>query len=246
MMMIPLKHLMFKTHTNELAYAAYLSASSAGFGKNLTAYMATKTAVPNYTYEGTDHWQRYTIPTISTTIVAVVAEAWLVSTDVFLNRTVTTQEGSFEMRNKTTQEVLGSGSGVGAYNTRFPVIDLSSLGGTDMRIQQTANEVQINSFIDNTHTGFIAFFDVRQYTVLSPDDQDEIEKFVLFVDDATIDFVGTPLTGISPLEVQFTDLSTVNHAISVWDFGDGNTVTFAGETHPLNTYTSDNCSLSLL
>jgi PKD repeat protein len=62
----------------------------------------------------------------------------------------------------------------------------------------------------------------------------------------SIDFVGTPLSGTSPLAVQFTDLSSVNHAYSLWDFGDGNIATFVGETHPLNTYTTDGCSLDLL
>jgi hypothetical protein len=63
---------------------------------------------------------------------------------------------------------------------------------------------------------------------------------------SNIDFVGTPLSGTSALDVQFTDLSVVAHAYSTWDFGDGNIATFAGETHPLNTYTADSCSLDLL
>ncbi len=54
----------------------------------------------------------------------------------------------------------------------------------------------------------------------------------------SVDFVGTPRVGFSPLVVQFTDLSVLNHSMSTWDFGDGNSVTVAGFTHPINTYVS--------
>jgi PKD repeat protein len=84
------------------------------------------------------------------------------------------------------------------------------------------------------------------YKSNSEDEMDEYSAVIAFAPDATIDFVGTPLTGTSPLAVQFTDLSVVNHAISTWDFGDGNTVSYAGQTHPLNTYTTDACSIALL
>ncbi len=54
----------------------------------------------------------------------------------------------------------------------------------------------------------------------------------------SVDFVGTPRVGFSPLVVQFTDLSILNHETSVWDFGDGNWISVAGFTHPINTYIS--------
>jgi len=65
----------------------------------------------------------------------------------------------------------------------------------------------------------------------------------LTVSKPIVDFSGTPLTGDSPLNVQFTDLSNINAVKSVWDFGDGNTVTVSGSTNPVNTYTSDACSV---
>lgn len=49
------------------------------------------------------------------------------------------------------------------------------------------------------------------------------------------DFGFTPLTGVSPLEVRFTDLSTGVPTSWSWDFGDGGTSTLQ---NPVHTYTS--------
>lgn len=54
--------------------------------------------------------------------------------------------------------------------------------------------------------------------------------------DLDIDFVGVPLSGDDPLSVAFTDLSVINIKSSVWDFGDGSTVSFAGSTNPTHIY----------
>ncbi len=54
----------------------------------------------------------------------------------------------------------------------------------------------------------------------------------------TADFIGSPITGIAPLLVQFTDQSTngTNPIISwAWDFGDGTT---SNEEHPAHVYTA--------
>jgi len=50
-------------------------------------------------------------------------------------------------------------------------------------------------------------------------------------------FTGAPLTGTSPLTVQFTDLSTNSPTSWIWNFGDGN---FTGNTtqNPTHIYTS--------
>lgn len=50
------------------------------------------------------------------------------------------------------------------------------------------------------------------------------------------DFTATPLTGLSPLEVSFTDLSAGNITGWSWDFGDGNT-TGANQKNPVHLYT---------
>lgn len=58
-------------------------------------------------------------------------------------------------------------------------------------------------------------------------------------------FTGTPLSGTSPVNVQFTDLSTGNPTSWSWNFGDGNT-TNATVKNPLHTYTiSGNFTVTL-
>ncbi len=51
----------------------------------------------------------------------------------------------------------------------------------------------------------------------------------------TADFIASPRTGVAPLTVVFTNLSTGDYASSEWDFGDGRTSTSASPTY---TYTS--------
>ncbi|HOS82930.1 MAG TPA: PKD domain-containing protein [Methanolinea sp.] len=51
----------------------------------------------------------------------------------------------------------------------------------------------------------------------------------------TANFVASPLTGITPLTVQFTDTSTGGPTTWLWDFGDGTTSTLQSPTH---TFTS--------
>ncbi len=57
---------------------------------------------------------------------------------------------------------------------------------------------------------------------------------VLF-DPPTADFIGEPDSGLVPLEVQFTDMSTDSVNNWDWDFGDGET---SYEQNPLHTYDS--------
>jgi len=48
-------------------------------------------------------------------------------------------------------------------------------------------------------------------------------------------FAATPLTGITPLTVQFTDTSTGGPTTWLWDFGDGTTSTLQSPTHTFTT-----------
>ena len=59
----------------------------------------------------------------------------------------------------------------------------------------------------------------------------------------TADFVGSPLSGIVPLAVTFTDLSTGGATGWSWDFGDGATSTLRNPTH---TYTVPGAYIVLL
>ncbi|MCP3918338.1 MAG: PKD domain-containing protein, partial [bacterium] len=51
----------------------------------------------------------------------------------------------------------------------------------------------------------------------------------------TADFVGTPLSGVAPLTVQFTDQSTGTITSRLWTFGDGGS---SPSTHPSHQYTT--------
>ena len=52
-------------------------------------------------------------------------------------------------------------------------------------------------------------------------------------------FTGTPLTGVAPLDVTFTDSSTGTSITNRrWDFGDGNISNYAVSTNPVHRYTS--------
>lgn len=50
------------------------------------------------------------------------------------------------------------------------------------------------------------------------------------------DFVGEPLTGLQPLSVQFTDLSTPVEAITAWDWDFGDGTPHSTEQNPLHIY----------
>ncbi|NLX75710.1 MAG: PKD domain-containing protein, partial [Synergistaceae bacterium] len=59
--------------------------------------------------------------------------------------------------------------------------------------------------------------------------------YITVYDPAQADFTATPLTGVAPLEVDFTNLSSGDYDSFTWDFGDGNSST---EFEPTHTYTS--------
>lgn len=58
--------------------------------------------------------------------------------------------------------------------------------------------------------------------------------------DDTIDFSATPLLGVAPLTVVFTNLTTTQHLDSyLWSFGDGTTSTEVNPTHVYQTGSTD-------
>jgi PKD repeat protein len=60
------------------------------------------------------------------------------------------------------------------------------------------------------------------------------------------DFIGTPLTGPKPLNVQFTDASTGNGTLTyAWNFGDGNTSILKDPSHTYYTVGSYTVNLTV-
>jgi PKD repeat protein len=185
------------------------------------------------------------MPSITSLTAVFIAEAQRTDPDPTWPQQ--TQAGQAECLVNGTQEFTISGSG--AMDTWEPVGDMTAREGQTFTFLQQPVEAQLPDAIVDVLQGFATInVRIRQYFVADTGDKDEASKIIVFgsAESVTIDFVGTPLAGTSPLAVQFTDISTVDHALSVWDFGDGNTATFAGQTHPLNTYTTDACSIALL
>ena len=64
-------------------------------------------------------------------------------------------------------------------------------------------------------------------------DQEIKTNYITVYDPVNTDFSAAPTTGIGPLEVAFTNLSTGSYDGFTWDFGDGNT---SNETNPVHIY----------
>ena len=64
-------------------------------------------------------------------------------------------------------------------------------------------------------------------------DQETKTNYITIYDPVNADFSATPTTGIGPLEVAFTNLSSGSYDGFTWDFGDGNT---SNETNPVHIY----------
>lgn len=77
---------------------------------------------------------------------------------------------------------------------------------------------------------------IRRYPATTPYIEDWTDYFTIADNLPAVDFVGEPLQGYTPMDVQFTDLSPNGSAQILswhWDFGDGSTSTLQ---HPLHTY----------
>jgi len=61
----------------------------------------------------------------------------------------------------------------------------------------------------------------------------------------TADFIGTPLSGIAPVTVQFSDLSTGVQTSWLWDFGDGETSAEQNPSHEYNRVGNYTVSLTV-
>jgi PKD repeat protein len=201
-----------------------------GYGDEITQYYEEK---------------RYTVADITLADTPTIA-AYIYETAMQNDTVITIFDGSIECKiNGETMATITGAPGAGWVET----IDLTSLAGTDISVELVPVEELLAAPTPTKWTGVAAWHRIRRYegdSISKAEKTAYIKIATTSSEDAYIDFVGTPLSGTSPLEVQFTDLSVVDHAQSIWLFGDGYGATFAGETHPLHTYTTDGCSLDLL
>lgn len=234
--------------TNAAAWAAWLAKSWSGGSQPYAMLFLERFIGPPETsahqYSASRNSRSYTIPSFASTSVIISLEAENVSS--WGPYGINVPEGNVTVEINSQPFATVPASAVTGFS---PIADLTSFAGTVASYFAYPSEEQLTTPATNLiQHGIIVDCRVMHYIATSPGNKDDESKIVSFIphEDVSIDFVGTPLSGTSSLAVQFTDLSLVEHTFSVWDFGDGNSISFAGETHPTNTYTSDNCSLGLL
>lgn len=233
------------TSSNEQAYNDWLGSGWTTNTPNVTAFMANK-AGSGATYLGSRKSLSVTMPSITSTTIGMYAEYQRTDSDIILNRSISQQHGSFYFA-ISGGPTLNTISGIGEIDVWGQGASLINYAGQSIVVLVYPNHAVIDPLHPTGQKGYIAYSRLYHYKADNSDNFDSISQSLrINIPNVTIDFVGTPLIGDSPLAVQFTDLSVVSHALSIWDFGDGNTVTYAGETNPLNTYTADSCSLDLL
>jgi len=242
--------------TNATCFADFVATSYGSNSQEASVYLNKNlgTGDPrNFTYLGARFLMPNTIlPSLTGTDVAYVIEAKRQSSSDIGTPTWDIQSPAGEIKLQVDGGQVATISS-GGYDSDFkPIHDISYKGGTgSFNWDHQPSETILPDGGDGVISGMHVIVRLLRYVATTEEDMDTEEKesyigIGILSENVFIDFVGTPLTGTSPLPVQFTDLSNVEHALSVWEFGDGNSVTFAGETHPLNTYTTDSCSLALL
>lgn len=198
----------------------------------------------------------YTPPS-DLSITPVIQGTWI-ETDPFieLNRTIETSAGEAQVRVIEGSNIdlsFSAGTQVGKYHgltsgtVEYPC---HSKRGIPSTWELWPVQTNLNGIADEVNMGGFMMGDIKIVEHQAVVDEHDWETQTIFVGfipppQVIIDFVGTPLLGTSPMEVDFTDLSNVQSPkFSKWEFGDGNIATFAGTTHPTNTYLSDHCSVA--
>ncbi len=121
----------------------------------------------------------------------------------------------------------------------LPFINTTGFMGSSVEVLFSPNQMALSSPADGFKSGMSAGLRTVEFKTSSESNMDSSTKpSYITLPGGDVDFVGAPRIGYSPLGVTFTDLTTVDVATQTWDFGDGNTLTFAGSTNPPNTYVS--------
>jgi PKD repeat protein len=199
-------------------------------------------------YTGVRCGNEYSLSAFGSLTIGFFIEISFTSDVPGFNRPINSASGSFriELDSSVIKNVSAQLS-----TAFFPVYDISGQAGAgsfDLALHPNDTSILPDGGTADFAYGYLAYRQITEKKATAEDEMDNTSQTIAFQgpEYAKIDFVGTPLTGTSPLTVQFTDLSVVNHQTSVWDFGDGNTLTVSGSTNPSNTYTTDQCSLDLL
>jgi hypothetical protein len=110
-----------------------------------------------------------------------------------------------------------------SYNSSTTVLD------TSLQALITIDEIQIRRWTANGDAAFIDSSYFTNGTILQA-----VVWYRRFVPGPTVvDFSATPVGGVEPQAVSFTNLSTGTNVGYLWSFGDGNTST---ATNPVNVY----------
>jgi uncharacterized protein (TIGR02145 family) len=126
-------------------------------------------------------------------------------------------------------------------------VTAADLDGTIVRVQFLINDIE--RFSDSTEpyqfTWYTSLESAGNYKVMARayDNMETRRSYEINVvlNEASItippeaDFLATPLTGVTPLEVSFTDLSLYEPTSWEWDFGDGGSSTNQNPSHIYDT-----------
>ena len=113
------------------------------------------------------------------------------------------------------------------------------LAGTDRRFRRSGDygvtwDTPTGLVTPSNIIGFVSFGDSLAFTTVGSAKQIFCTPVTIVIPVAS--FSGSPISGLAPLSVQFTDTSTNTPVVWLWDFGDGETST---EQNPLHVYADD-------
>lgn len=187
-------------------------------GGDYTAYFGVSTDNSSGIYRDFD-FQLYTSSgTGSSTVYTLVAGALVDNT--YLTNTITTSAVSTALYLRISVDTTGT-----------PTYQYSTNGTTWTTATAPSG---YTPFINNT--GVYAYVQYSNYNVLASQATATYD-YITFqtTDPPAVSFTATPVSGVNPLTVTFTDTSPGTFTAWSWDFGDGNTST---SQNPSHTYTT--------